>query len=124
MNANIGSSSSSQNGPDSGRFQGAPSTAPGGEQSTAGRATWLAQHAEARQNALRKSERARFWYAVKVVCVCWLGALGGLIPMGWALHTTDEKLGRFAFQAGQVGGSAFIVVTLIVAWMKWERDDW
>ncbi|HKS05264.1 MAG TPA: hypothetical protein VJR92_03035 [Gemmatimonadaceae bacterium] len=124
MNANIGSSSSSQNGPDSAQFQGGLARQAADPDSPSWRAAWLLRQAESKRSALRDSERARFRYAVKVVCVCWLGAIAGLVPMGWALHTTNEELGRFAFLAGQVGGSSIILVTLVVAWMRWERDDW
>ena len=114
----------SQNEPGGAQFHGALGGALADPQSPSWRAAWLLRQAESRRKALRESERERFWYAVKVVCICWLGAVAGLISMAWGLHTTDPVAGRVAFVSGQAGGSAIIVVTLVIAWLRWEREDW
>ena len=44
--------------------------------------------------------------------------------MAWALHTTDVESAKIAWAVGPVIGNTLVVATLVVAGMKWERDDW
>jgi len=84
----------------------------------------LAEQAERNRVLLRASDRARFWFAVRVAGICILGSLIGLVPMAWALHTTDEEMARVAWIAGPVIGQVIIITTLVIAWRKWEQEDW
>src|SRR5689334_17076353 len=76
------------------------------------------------REALYRSERARFWFAVKTAVICVLGCLTGLLPMAWALHTTDVEAGEVAWALGPAIGTTLVLCTLIVAGIKWERDEW
>jgi hypothetical protein len=80
--------------------------------------------AEERRVLLERSERARFWFAVRTVLTCAAGCVIGLIPMAWALHTTDTEMAGLAWTVGQTVGPALVVITLILAGIKWDRDDW
>ena len=84
----------------------------------------LAEQGQRISSAAAASERARFWFAVKTAVACILGGVAGLLPMAWALHTTDVESAKIAWHLGPIIGSTCIVVTLILASIKWERDDW
>ena len=84
----------------------------------------LEQQAERNRKNLQVSERARFWFAVRIALACVAGCLIGFIPMAWALHTTDIEKAGIAWSAGPVVGMTLVVATLLAAAVKWERDDW
>lgn len=71
-----------------------------------------------------ESERARFRFGAKVALLCVLGCVIGLVPMAWAMHTTDPEAGRLAWAVGPVLGDTLILVVLIGAWIRWSREDW
>jgi hypothetical protein len=79
---------------------------------------------EARRVMLRESERARFWYAVRVVLACMSGTVVGAIPMAWALHTTDLDRAEIGWKAGPIIGQSIIIIILIVAWRRWADESW
>jgi hypothetical protein len=112
------SSSSEHNGGAGQQFQPPLSAA------TARRRARSAELADRNREALRSSDRARFWFAVKTAAICVVGCLGGLFPMAWALHTTDVESARIAWKLGPTIGTTLVLCTLIVAGIKWERDDW
>lgn len=71
-----------------------------------------------------ESDRARFWFAVKTAAICMAGCVTGFLPMAWALHTTDVESAKIAWALGPVIGQVIVLTTLIVAGIKWEREDW
>jgi hypothetical protein len=80
--------------------------------------------AEERRLLLEESEQARFWFAVKTALVCVGGCCVGLAPMAWALHTTDVEAAGVAWAAGAAIGPMLVLLTLIIAAIKWDKDDW
>ena len=69
-------------------------------------------------------DRARFWFAVRVVLACFLSTGFGLFIMAWALHTTDMESARVAWVAGPVIGNGLTLIVIGWAAVKWERDEW
>jgi hypothetical protein len=63
-------------------------------------------------------------YALTAVkCLGWCGV--GLFLIAWAVHTTDETLGRAAFYVGIGVGNVGIIYTLLAAYRRGEkRGDW
>jgi hypothetical protein len=114
----ISTSSTEQNGPGRRGFQPDPGSA------RSRRLARLAEQAEENRVNLRLSERARFWYAVRVALVCVAGCIVGFLPMAWALHTTDVEAAHVAWAVGPVISQIIIIVTLVIAARKWEQDDW
>ena len=84
----------------------------------------LAAQGERNREALRASERARFRFAVMVVLLCIAECVVGFLPMAWALHTTDVEAAKIAWAIGPVLGNTLVLGTLVVAGMKWDREDW
>lgn len=82
------------------------------------------RNSEAGRLAARESDRARFWFAVRIAFTCVGGCLLGFVPMAWALHTTDVEAGRIAWAAGPVLGQAIVLTTLVYGALRWARDDW
>ena len=50
----------------------------------------------------RADTRVRRWFWVRVIGLCWLWAVIGLIAAGWAFHVTDPELGHVLLLAGQL----------------------
>jgi hypothetical protein len=84
----------------------------------------LVKQAEENRWRVQASERARFWFAVRVACTCVLTTGIGLFMMGWALHTTDMEMAQLAWTAGPIVGNGLTLVVLGLAAVKWERDEW
>lgn len=90
--------------------------------------------AELREEQLRKadgqrahsvaSDRARFWFAVRIALACVAGCVIGFLPMAWALHTTDIEAAQLAWAVGPVLGQTIILLTLLYGWIRWSRDEW
>lgn len=76
--------------------------------------------AESRE-ASRDQRRAMARTAL--LCVVW--CVLGLALIGWALHTTDEALGKIAFWGGLTAGNGGMIFTLLSAYRRGEdRGDW
>jgi hypothetical protein len=112
------SSSIGHNGAEGPRFQ------PDANPAVARRRARLAQQADRNRETLRESDRARFWFAVKTAVICVGGCFTGLLPMAWAVHSPDMESAKIAWVLGPVIGNTIILVTLVVAGVKWDRDDW
>jgi hypothetical protein len=67
-------------------------------------------HLEAEDQANRDARRTLFIGAG--VCLVWLAI--GLYLLAWAMHVTDEKIGRLLFWSGLILGNTGIVAT--IAW--------
>ena len=81
--------------------------------------------ARQRQREHHDAERDKWWDYLRsaLLCVAWL--LVGLLLIGYALHTTDERIGRIAFWAGLLVGNGGMVTTLARAYLRGERrGDW
>ena len=55
-------------------------------------------------------------------CFAWLAL--ALLPMGWALHTTDPQLGHAAFLGGMMVGYGGITFTLARYYVVGEERGW
>jgi hypothetical protein len=84
----------------------------------------LIRDAEERQAIVEAHDRARFWFAVRTALACIAGCIIGFVPMAWALHTTDIEKARTAFAPGPALGACLVLIVLVHAAMRWERDDW
>lgn len=73
---------------------------------------------------LKASERARFWYAVRLALVCVAGCGTGAVPMAWAVHTTNLDAARLAWAIGPVLGTSIVVIALVVGLFRWTQDEW
>jgi hypothetical protein len=82
------------------------------------------RHTESRRALSVESDRARFWYAVRIALTCVLGCVTGFVPMAWALHTTNMEAAVVAWSVGPVLGSSIVLVTLVVGYFRWTRDEW
>lgn len=79
---------------------------------------------EERRVLLEASERARFWYAVRLALVCVGGCSAGAVPMAWAVHTTDFEAAQLAWAIGPVLGTSIVLTALIVGLFRWTQDEW
>jgi hypothetical protein len=62
---------------------------------------------------------------VRACLECLGSAFLGLLCMGFALHTTDEGIGKIAFWGGLVVGYSGITYALVGAYKRGEdRGDW
>jgi hypothetical protein len=55
---------------------------------------------------------------------CVVSAILGLLPMAWALHTSDPALGEIGFLAGPIIGYTGITIALARYYLKGERNGW
>ena len=55
---------------------------------------------------------------------CIVSAVVGLVPMAWALHTSDPGLGEIGFLAGPIIGYSGITIALARYYLKGERNGW
>jgi len=72
----------------------------------------IARHAE----AARLASRIRFWAAVRTVAFCWCWALGGMVLLGLAFHTSNLILAHVAFWSGLTVGNGGVLFTLVAYW--------
>ena len=82
------------------------------------------ENAERNRKALEASERARFWFTIKIVLACFTGTAIGAVPMAWALHTHTTEQARLWWSLGPVLGQSIVVAVLIYGWIRWSQDDW
>ena len=61
---------------------------------------------------------------VVVILICFFWMAVGLVLLGWAFHTTDERLGHIAFYAGILVTDVGVLGTLIYAYNRAEREGW
>ena len=76
------------------------------------------------RHVLSASERARFWFAVRVALGCVFTTGIGLFMMAWALHTTDAEWAQLAWTAGPLVGNSLTLILLAWAAIKWQKDEW
>jgi hypothetical protein len=84
----------------------------------------LVRKSEQMQEVLKASQRARFWFAVRVALACVLSTGVGLFMMAWALHTTDIENAQLAWTAGPIVGNGLTIIIIAWAAARWERDEW
>jgi hypothetical protein len=72
--------------------------------------------------------RARWDVRIDLVLTalaCMAFSATGIALIGFALHTTDEYIGRMAFWGGLAVGNSGIIFTLLAAYRRGERrGDW
>ena len=117
MSGSMESSDSEQNGPAGDQFQ----IRVGNRSEYYAR---LVKQAEDNRGLALASERARFWFAVRVALGCILTTGFGLFMMAWALHTTDMETAQIAWAAGPIVGNGLTLTLLGWAAIKWEKDEW
>ena len=83
-----------------------------------------AEIAERHEREDRIDRRARRWFWVRVLLVCWLWAVLGLLLGGYAFYTTDPEIGRISMLAGQLVTFAGVLGTLGWAWLRSEARGW
>lgn len=82
----------------------------------------MAQQRE-REHLAAERDKLRDYVRSALLCIVWL--LVGLVLIGYALHTTDELIGRISFWAGLIVGNVGMVTTLARAYLRGERrGDW
>jgi hypothetical protein len=68
-------------------------------------------------------DRRRDHVRTALQCLGWCAL--GVYCIGWALHTTDEGLGRIFLFLGLAIGNGGIIFTLLAAYRRGERrGDW
>ena len=76
---------------------------------------------EADERETRREVRRAFAAAVGG---CIVSVLGAVIPMAWALHTSDPGLGAIGFLAGPIIGYSGITFTLARYYLRGEKNGW
>jgi hypothetical protein len=80
--------------------------------------------AERHEREHRVDSWARRWFWVRTACWCWVWAILGLVPAGWAFRVTDVELGRILLDAAYVVTIAGVLGTLGRAVVVAERRGW
>ena len=80
--------------------------------------------AERHESEHRRDSRARRWFWVRTACWCWVWALVGLVPAGWAFHVTDVELGHILLKSAYVITIAGVLGTLARAVVVAEDRGW
>jgi hypothetical protein len=76
----------------------------------------------AREERLTRREVRWAFARTLLACFAWLAV--ALLPMGWALHTTDFELGHAAFLGGMMIGYGGIAFTLGRYYLVGEERGW
>ena len=79
-------------------------------------ATLLAQEREATRDVR--------WALLRTIGWCFFWMAAGLILMGWAFHTTNERYAPLGFWGGILVTDVGILATLLTAYRHAEEQGW